>query len=257
MSAAWEDLRTRVFSAVVMVILGAVAIWVGGPVFTTLAALVAGIILWEVALMTRVSKTTAYALGGVGIVSVLAAKQLGAPLDLGILLLPSALGLIVSEKPGLYAVFAAEVVLGSYALSAVMDLGGVVWVLFILAIVAASDTLGYFAGRTFGGPKLWPLVSPKKTWSGTVAGWLGAILVGVGFALYTGVAMPTLIAIALILSVAGQAGDIAESALKRICGVKDSSALIPGHGGFFDRFDALLGACVVVWVIISFGSPWW
>ena len=254
---AWSDLQARVLSAIVMVAIGGAAIWYGGLVFMAAVGIVGGIIVWELARMTGVAPHTAGALFVLSVVSLFAARELGEPLDLGILMLPAAAGLIVSEKPALMAAFAIEIVIGCYALMHVSEQGGTVWVLYLVSVVAASDILGYFAGRTFGGPKLWPRVSPKKTWSGTVAGWIGAALVGLGFALYSGVSVPLLIALSVVLAMAGQAGDIAESALKRHVGVKDSSALIPGHGGFFDRFDAMLGVGVTVWFIITFIGPWW
>ena len=118
-----------------------------------------------------------------------------------------------------------------------------------------SDIAGYFAGRTFGGPKFWPAVSPKKTWSGTVAGWVGAAVLGLGFAIGTKAGL-SLIVLSVAVSFASQMGDIAESALKRYVEVKDSSALIPGHGGVFDRFDAVLGATVfMLFLTFVLGLP--
>ena len=122
----------------------------------------------------------------------------------------------------------------------------------------ATDIVGYFAGRIFGGPKFWPRFSPKKTWSGTVAGWIGAgifgALVGPGL---LGVSWWACGLGAVVLSFAGQMGDIVESALKRRAGVKDSSSLIPGHGGVLDRLDALVAvaalAGVASWVFGVFG----
>jgi phosphatidate cytidylyltransferase len=96
-----------------------------------------------------------------------------------------------------------------------------------------------------GGPKFWPAISPKKTWSGTVAGWLGAALVGFGFVI-AGYAGWGLVALSPLVALAGQMGDIAESWVKRRAGVKDSSSLIPGHGGVLDRFDAMTGAIVLL-----------
>ena len=115
-------------------------------------------------------------------------------------------------------------------------------------MVVISDVAGYFAGRMLGGPKFWPRVSPKKTWSGTVAGWVAAALIGLLFRSFTN-AGPDLPWISVALSLASQMGDIAESALKRKMGVKDSSALIPGHGGLFDRFDGLLGAALFMLLV--------
>ncbi len=99
----------------------------------------------------------------------------------------------------------------------------------------------------YGGPKFWPKVSPKKTWSGTVAGWVGAGLIGWGFVGVEGAGLG-LIGVSVSLAMAAQMGDIAESAIKRKMGVKDSSALIPGHGGVMDRFDGMVGAAVLLLV---------
>jgi phosphatidate cytidylyltransferase len=113
-----------------------------------------------------------------------------------------------------------------------------------------SDVAGYFAGRMLGGPKFWPRVSPKKTWSGTIAGWIGAALVGAIWAAWLDAGWET-IGISVALAMMAQMGDIAESAVKRKVGVKDSSNLLPGHGGLFDRFDAMLGAALMLLVIES------
>ena len=118
----------------------------------------------------------------------------------------------------------------------------------LVLVVVGTDVFGYFAGRIIGGPKFWPSLSPKKTWSGTVAGWIGALLLGVLlWRLGRGDAM--LIWCSPIVCLAGQMGDIAESWLKRRAGVKDSSNLIPGHGGFMDRFDAVTGAVLATMLI--------
>ncbi|MDP5349564.1 MAG: phosphatidate cytidylyltransferase, partial [Paracoccaceae bacterium] len=122
---------------------------------------------------------------------------------------------------------------------------GLTWLIWLVLVVVVTDVAGYFAGRMIGGPKFWPAISPKKTWSGTVAGWIGAGALGLAFQPLTG-AGATLVLISMIASFASQMGDIAESAVKRRTGVKDSSSLIPGHGGVLDRFDGLLGASLLV-----------
>jgi phosphatidate cytidylyltransferase len=121
---------------------------------------------------------------------------------------------------------------------------GVEVLLWLIAIVVASDIAGYFAGKLIGGPKVWPRISPRKTWSGTVAGWIAAGLVGLA-AWAAGGPLLALV-LAPLLAVAAQLGDVAESAVKRRLGVKDASSLIPGHGGLLDRFDALLGAALAL-----------
>jgi phosphatidate cytidylyltransferase len=116
---------------------------------------------------------------------------------------------------------------------------------FVLLVVWATDIGGYFAGRGIGGPKLWPRVSPNKTWAGAIGGFLLSLVVAAMFvALGRGKALP-LLCLAGLLSVAGQLGDLLESAVKRRFGVKDSSHLIPGHGGLMDRLDSLVAALVL------------
>jgi len=127
---------------------------------------------------------------------------------------------------------------------------GLLAILLLFAIVWTTDILGYFAGRTFGGPKLWPAISPKKTWSGAIAGTLGATIVAVVVARWFGnFNVGAIAAVALLLSVVAQLGDLLESWIKRKFGAKDASHLIPGHGGVMDRLDgfwaAALAACLL------------
>ncbi|SFU74151.1 phosphatidate cytidylyltransferase [Bradyrhizobium arachidis] len=121
--------------------------------------------------------------------------------------------------------------------------------MFVLLVVWATDIGGYFAGRSIGGPKLWPRVSPKKTWSGALGGFMASLAVAGGFAACgIGKAIPLLL-VSAILSVVSQAGDLFESAVKRRFGVKDSSHLIPGHGGLMDRLDGFVAAILMAWII--------
>jgi phosphatidate cytidylyltransferase len=123
---------------------------------------------------------------------------------------------------------------------------GFLAMVLLFAIVWTTDILGYFAGKAIGGPKLLPAVSPKKTWSGAVAGALGAMLVAVLVAGLFGPFNRAAIAIiALLLSVVAQLGDLLESWVKRRFGAKDASHLIPGHGGVMDRLDGFWAAALV------------
>jgi phosphatidate cytidylyltransferase len=119
--------------------------------------------------------------------------------------------------------------------------------MFALVITWVGDTSAYFAGRAFGKHLMAPVLSPKKTWEGTVASLFGALLVAVVFAKFLNVPLPHLLAMAAVGNFAGQAGDLLESAYKRSAGVKDSGSLLPGHGGVLDRIDALILAIPVVW----------
>jgi phosphatidate cytidylyltransferase len=119
--------------------------------------------------------------------------------------------------------------------------------LFALVITWAGDTAAYFAGRAFGRHPLAPHLSPKKTWEGSLASVAASILVGVIFRRWLHAPVGFLIGMAVAGNVAGQAGDLLESAYKRSAGVKDSGAMLPGHGGVLDRIDALILAIPVVW----------
>jgi phosphatidate cytidylyltransferase len=123
---------------------------------------------------------------------------------------------------------------------------GLVAIVLLFAVVWTTDVLGYFAGRAFGGPKLLPAVSPKKTWSGAIAGTFGAIVVAIVVAGFFGSFSWTAIAlIALLLSAASQLGDLLESWIKRQFDAKDASSLIPGHGGVMDRLDGFWAAALI------------
>jgi len=119
---------------------------------------------------------------------------------------------------------------------------GLIFVAFLVGVVVATDIAGYFAGRLLGGPKFWPQVSPKKTWSGTIAGWIASAAVAW---ILLGFEPLMILLVAPLLSLASQMGDVVESAIKRHVGVKDASNLIPGHGGVLDRFDGMTGAGAV------------
>jgi len=119
--------------------------------------------------------------------------------------------------------------------------------LFALLITWAADTVAYFVGRAIGRHPLAPHLSPKKTWEGAAGSFLGSLLVAVAFTRFLTVPLAHLLAMAAVGNVAGQAGDLLESAYKRSAGIKDSGNLLPGHGGVLDRIDALILAVPVVW----------
>ena len=122
---------------------------------------------------------------------------------------------------------------------------GFVALILILLVVWVTDIGGYFAGRGIGGPKLWPRVSPKKTWAGAVGGFAASLVIAGGFAAFGLGRTGPLLLLGAILSIASQLGDLLESAVKRRFGVKDSSQIIPGHGGLMDRLDGFIAAVVL------------
>ncbi|MCA1376094.1 MULTISPECIES: phosphatidate cytidylyltransferase [unclassified Bradyrhizobium] len=121
--------------------------------------------------------------------------------------------------------------------------------MFVLLVVWATDIGGYFAGRSIGGPKLWPRVSPKKTWAGALGGFAASLAVAAGFAACGIGKLVPLLLVGAVLSMVSQLGDLFESAVKRRFGVKDSSHLIPGHGGLMDRLDGFVAAILAAWFI--------
>jgi len=124
-------------------------------------------------------------------------------------------------------------------------------VLWLLAVVWATDTAAYFVGRAVGGPKIAPRWSPKKTWSGALGGLAAAVVVGlVTGQIIGGNGVSRLLWVSPIVSVASQLGDLGESLAKRHFGVKDASGLIPGHGGFLDRLDGMLAALAAVAALV-------
>lgn len=246
----WADLRPRLLSAIVMVAVGAAEIWLGGRSFAALAILLTGGMIWELARITAPTRrATPLAMAFVGGGSLLAALLLRGDLATAALLIPSlALALTPRRDRRIAAVYAAAIMIAGFGLIELRLSNGQSAILWLISVVVVSDVSGYFAGRILGGPKFWPAVSPKKTWSGTVAGWIGSVVVG--FLFYLGdFGTIGVLLLSPVIAFAGQLGDIVESWLKRRAGIKDSSTLIPGHGGLLDRFDALIGATVALMLI--------
>jgi phosphatidate cytidylyltransferase len=125
------------------------------------------------------------------------------------------------------------------------QLWGFVALILIFLVVWVTDIGGYFAGRGIGGPKLWPRVSPNKTWAGAVGGFAASLVVAAGFAVFGLDRTGPLLVLGAALSIVSQFGDLFESAVKRRFGVKDSSHIIPGHGGLLDRLDGFVAAVVL------------
>lgn len=253
----WSDLMARLLSAFVMVCVAAVGIWMGGDVFHALVAVICGLMVWELVGMLRPAQPRAQvSLGALTGAVIFLSVYLPAGLALPLLLAPALVGFgLLERNRTIYMSFTVMILMSGYGMMQIRDEMGVGWMLWLVLIVVVTDVVGYFAGRAIGGPKFWPAVSPKKTWSGTAAGWIGAALVGAIFSINAGAGLQ-LIGVSVAVSMASQMGDIAESGMKRKMGVKDSSKLIPGHGGLMDRFDGMLGASVFLLIIGQFvGFP--
>ena len=206
---ARSNLVLRVVSSLVMAPLALIVAWLGGLFFVVFWVLAASIVLWEWSRLVVHGRLRGFSridwlAAGVGYAAVL----LFAPL-------------ILRRDPEL----------------------GFAAIAFLFAVVWVTDIAAYFAGRALGGPKLWPAVSPKKTWSGAVGGTLAGIVAAILTVKLLGVSVsPMLVLVAGLLSVVAQAGDLLESAVKRHFGAKDAGSIIPGHGGVMDRLDGFLTA---------------
>lgn len=250
--SSFDDLKIRLLSAIVMIVVGLSAIWMGGLAFLALLAIVGGLMIWELARMLapKVSSAKIILLAIIAGVSVLRVGYDTQLISLVSLLIAPAIGLVLlPHHRGLFAIYATAIL---FAISGLfwLRLDGLEATIWLVLVVVGSDVGGYFAGRIFGGPKIAPKISPKKTWSGTLGGWLLAAMIGVGFVFWAG-AGSALILISVLVAIAAQIGDVVESAVKRLSKIKDSSNLIPGHGGFLDRFDAMIGASLFVLVITA------
>lgn len=264
---AGSELALRVLSAVVLAGVTVGALWAGGWIFAALAAVAAVLILREWMAMSGpfTFRAAPWALMAFLAVTVMMARE--EPLQsLGFsALVAGALMLARVTEPRVAWLSLGVLYAGVPAIAVVALRGpdtlsfastGAVAVIFVLAIVWATDTAAYFSGRLIGGPKLAPRFSPKKTWSGAIGGAVAGVIAGclvatlAGFGVGFGLAL-----VALLLSVVGQVGDLAESAMKRHFGVKDSGILIPGHGGIMDRVDGLVAALAVA-IAIGLGRNW-
>jgi phosphatidate cytidylyltransferase len=251
-----NNLLLRVVSATVLAPLALVAAYIGGLPFALFWGIAALVVLWE--WMTLVVGPN-YRLLVLSCAAAIAVADflawLGRPVTaLFMVGLGALAGAIFAPGERRLWVLAGTGYAGGMVLAPVFlraDAGfGFAVILLLFAIVWTTDVLGYFAGRAFGGPKLWPSVSPKKTWSGAVCGTVGAIAIALFVAAQFGsFDRIAIIAVALLLSVVAQAGDLFESWVKRQFDAKDSSHIIPGHGGVMDRLDGFWAAAVVGCVV--------
>jgi phosphatidate cytidylyltransferase len=245
-----RNLILRVITALVLAPVAIAIAWLGGWLWTTLVTLVAiglyveWLLIVGMARKTRVVTSGAVALGISGLC--LAAGRIDAS-ALALALGLAAVALLSPQRRSWIATgfcYAAAAQIAS-VLVRLDQTNGFGALILVLLVVWVTDIGGYFAGRGIGGPKLWPRVSPKKTWAGAVGGFVASLVVAAGFAAFgLGKAGPLLL-LGAVLSIASQLGDLFESAVKRRFGVKDSSHIIPGHGGLMDRLDGFVAAVVV------------
>ncbi len=247
-SASTGDLGRRIASGIVMALLAVGAVVVGGWPFALFWAAAAIGIFWEWSAIVARGAVAARMAGLAALTAAALAAGAGQIHAASVALAAGMVAVAAACAPGRRGWGAAGVAYAGIVLVAPVVLRrdpefGLLAVLFLFAVVWSTDILGYFVGRTVGGPRLAPAVSPKKTWSGACGGALGALAAGVAVVHIAGnTALLPAACVALALSVASQAGDLFESAVKRRFGVKDASHVIPGHGGLMDRLDGFIAA---------------
>lgn len=256
-----SSLTLRILSGLVMLPVAATAIWFGDWVFAILVSIAAGLMYWEWQNLCGRADSGAVLLAALCAGAPLLVLLSGINLLLLLLLAAGFLGsLVVGGKHRFFMAIGFEYILFACV--------GVVWlrglepvgmetILWLIIVVVLTDTCAYFTGRSLGGPKLAPTISPKKTWSGLIGGTVGAAIGGGVFAAVIDANFLTIAIMGGLFAIVAQLGDLAISKAKRAFDVKDSSNLIPGHGGVLDRFDGILSAslAMVVLTLAGGGSP--
>ncbi|MBD9372390.1 phosphatidate cytidylyltransferase [Rhizobium sp. ARZ01] len=262
------ELRLRIMSGVVLAAVVLAATWAGGMPFRLLSAAITLLVYYEWSTITRLPEVdfrgNAFGWAATAAACVMTvfgeAEMAFVTVSLAVIV---ALVHALTFKRSLWLLggvaYAGLTVLSLAAIRA-DDATGLIAMLFVFAVVWSTDILAYFVGRAIGGPKLAPSISPGKTWSGALGGTVSAVIAGSALYLFffpaTDLWVPL---IALVLSVCSQVGDLFESFIKRRFGVKDSSNLIPGHGGVMDRVDGLVFACFAAFLLglaaVAGGQP--
>jgi phosphatidate cytidylyltransferase len=250
------DLGARIGAAIVLMAAALGSAWLGGYWFCAFWLAAALIVHWEWQNLIGGENAGLRSLfGGAGLVVAAPLATNDALFWAVVALLAGALAAALTSgirpairlMPGVGVLYAGAMLVSVCLLRASWPYGlhAIFW---LFAVVWGTDIMAYFGGRLIGGPKLWPKVSPAKTWSGFCVG----VICGAGFGLVTASAASSIVALfgfGLLAGAAAQGGDLFESFLKRRFGVKDSSHLIPGHGGLMDRLDGFIAAAILLAVM--------
>ena len=259
-----RELKLRIISAIILGAITLVVTWWGGVFFAGLVVIVGFLLFYEWSKITRTAKRQPLVnfIGWLTL-TVVSVNILFSMLELALLslgigaLLAAAMGWAKAKNLWVFGgtIYSGLPILAFTELrgdetAGFYDQMGLFAIIFVFVVVWATDIFAYFCGKSLGGPKLAPSISPGKTWSGAIFG----LIAGVG----AGICVVLLISsggdyyvpiIAVVLSISSQIGDLFESWIKRRFGVKDSSNLIPGHGGFMDRLDGMIFASVAAFLI--------
>ena len=260
LSRIGADFPLRAAAGVTLMVVALGVAYVGGFPFLVFWGAAAAGVLWE--FQRLVGGERFWARVGVGWLTLLAVSPFAMHAQsvpaLLIFIVGAVLTGALADAPrriaaGSGVIYAGALLIGVNLLRASPQYG-LVAILWLFAVVWGTDVMAYFGGRLIGGPKLWPSVSPGKTWSGALVGVVLGALLGAILALIAapaGVRLMPMLALGLFVSAASQLGDLFESAMKRRAGVKDSSRLIPGHGGLMDRLDGFIVATALAALVAA------
>lgn len=244
-----RNLLMRVAAALVLAPLAIALAYAGGLLWAVLVTLAAiGLYVeWLTIVAVRTPRVLAAGVAALAIAGLLLGMG---RIDASLLVLVVGLAgvMLLSPERRLWAATGFAYAAAAEVASVVVRLdrsNGFAALILILLVVWVTDIGGFFAGRGLGGPKLWPRVSPKKTWAGAIGGFVASLAVAAGFAAFGFGKTGPVVLLGAVLSIASQLGDLFESAVKRRFGVKDSSHIIPGHGGLLDRLDGFVAAIVL------------
>ena len=258
---AAAELGLRIGTALLLGSVSLALAWAGALPFAALVLVVTLILNWEWAHVVRgdgIDLTliiqfaaaagaiglAAFGFAALGVAILLIGTIIVLALEFGSRPILSAAGVLYAGLPAVALIWLrASEPMGFYA------------VVFIMLVVAATDTAAFFSGRLIGGPRLAPSISPKKTWSGLLGGISAAGVTAGAFAYAVGAPALPLALVGVAMGLVAQAGDLAESSLKRAFHLKDASGLLPGHGGFMDRVDGLVPVAVALALVLLFLDP--
>jgi phosphatidate cytidylyltransferase len=244
-----SELNKRILSGIVMALIATSTAFIGGWPFAIVWTCAALAVAYEWQKLVHEEKyTLPFAATATAVLFAVAAVILSMP---SLLLVSAGLAIVVAGfAPASRRESAAAVIYAGGLGAAILlcrgeNTAGLIVLGWLFAVVWGTDILAYFTGRSLGGPKLWPAVSPKKTWSGAIGGLIGGVWLGAMLLKYADVPLSWQhIVLSIAFSVLTQGGDLFESAMKRRHNAKDSGNFIPGHGGFMDRLDGFIFAVI-------------
>ena len=255
--ARWSDLPSRLYSGMVLGLVGFLAMFFGGMFLLFAVASIVCIMHYELVKMQSPLLMGAPKYSSIAALITILLLNYSATWIIFLIVLATSVAcqyFLMRTQKLAGVVYSMIIILGGFYFIELRSDFGILFVAWVVCVVILTDTFGYFGGRLIGGPKFFVSISPNKTWAGILSGWLGALVcthffMELNFFAEFSYSVQTLFLFAILLSFCSQIGDLFESFIKRKCKVKDSSNIIPGHGGFMDRFDGIIAATLICGIL--------